>query len=338
MKTEELQHAKDLRYAQLNLTLLGRKSAVVQGWADAISEIPQRIRDMFAPEPLAIIDRWKNAEVLGTDALAEFSAALHVMKGAEYPSILLACKLDDLSRPEKWQGTDATGHEKSTHLLLDALVRLFPGTSVRERSERLLHALETAQDLDVAVRDLATRAAADALVADSVREQVVANLKNQGGLEEPGREQMAQLAEAAQGPGVVVIETDALVQRAGLEDLVARLPAALGQRVLLYGSPEDLRVREWVNGVTLVPRADGVPGLAATLMGRGAAADRVTVVGARATADTLRGLLPASMDVAHRDPAAGLEEILLAVGVPADVLKQINPRLLDGTRTLREAA
>ncbi len=161
------------------------------------------------------------------------------------------------------------------------------------------------------------------------------------GLEERGTDRLAdavlaQLAETAQGPGVVVIEAKALEQRPEVEQWLTRVEGTLAQRIVVYGDPSIKQLLR-THGVTVETRGLGY--LAGHLVTMDQKADLVTFVGAEADFKALQRLLPPkSMEVRHLDPSAGLEGILLAVGVPADVLRQLDLRVFEGTQTLREAA
>lgn len=126
------------------------------------------------------------------------------------------------------------------------------------------------------------------------------------------------LAEAAQGPGVVVVEREVLAERAGLEALVKRLPPGLTERVIVF-------------------RDGDLSGLAATLMAS-PYADRVTYVGLEEQARRLHRLLPASLPVSYLPPTAGLEQIVLALGIPREVVEQVLPAGLEESLTLGRAA
>lgn len=131
-------------------------------------------------------------------------------------------------------------------------------------------------------------------------------------------EALAMLAEAAQGPGVVVLEQDVVAQRAGLEELIQRLPPGLAERVVVF-------------------RDGDVAGLAATLMAS-PYADQVTYVGLEEHAAALRQLLPGSMTITRLEPTVGLAQIILALGVPRKVIEQVLPAGLEESLALGRAA
>ncbi len=133
---------------------------------------------------------------------------------------------------------------------------------------------------------------------------VAERAKDLSGLEE-AQKTLEILGEAAQGPGVVVVEDDGL-QGAWLQRFLGMLPEPLARRVVVFDVGKT-----------------GLEELAVTLVGM-PRADRITYLGEASNAGRLQRLLPASMTVIPKDLASGLEEILLALGVAQGVLNQVD--------------
>lgn len=145
----------------------------------------------------------------------------------------------------------------------------------------------------------------------------------ESGLEEPTTTTLNLFAKSVQGrKGVVVLEQGVLEQRAGLEELVKRLPPGLAERVVVFrGGLEE-----------------AIPDLAARLLTI-PEADHVTYVGLEEEqARRLQQLLPASMVVTYQPPTVGLVQIFLALGVPREVVEQALPAGLEEALALGRAA
>jgi len=135
---------------------------------------------------------------------------------------------------------------------------------------------------------------------------------------------LATLADAVQGQsGVLVIEAGVLSQRVGLEEVVARMPSGIGKVVVAgKGSVvgQELKFR---NPNLLLVDSDDPVDWAVILAGL-EEAGRITFLGDRDKAQFLSQILPSSMVVTPIDPKAGLEQILLVLGIPQGILDQVN--------------
>ncbi len=144
------------------------------------------------------------------------------------------------------------------------------------------------------------------------------------GLERQINQTLAVLAETKQGRGgVLAIEASVVSQRVGLEEFVARLPRGIGKVVLVGGDSAAAKEAAARNPSLLVVDSDNPVDWAVTLAGL-EEADHVLFLGDPGRARILSRLLPPSMVVTPIDPAAGLEQILLAMGIPRKVLDQVN--------------
>ena len=139
------------------------------------------------------------------------------------------------------------------------------------------------------------------------------------GLEE---QRVAVLDESVQGPGVVVIGPEVLEMRAGLEEFVRKAPPGLVRRMVFYavGAAWAARLKQVNPNVQVIAEED-LTGLAALLLSM-PEAERVTVLGALALAQQLQRILP--MSVYRLDAGAAFRLILAALGVPGNVLDQID--------------
>ena len=135
---------------------------------------------------------------------------------------------------------------------------------------------------------------------------------------------LAYLAEAVQGPGVLIIGPEALEARAGLEELARRASPALLRRMVFFGvgTAWANRLREVRSDAQIVEGHDLVE-LAAILLAI-PEADRVTVLGSFALARQLRQIVPASMSVTSLDLQVAFRFLLAALGVPDSALVQVN--------------
>ena len=156
------------------------------------------------------------------------------------------------------------------------------------------------------------------------------------GLEETVNRAFVTLAEAAEGKRVFVVQTSILTQRVGLEEFLARMPREVG-RVILFGEGSAAAKELAARSDIIVVDSDRIANLAVTLIGL-EEANKINYLGDPSTAQALARMLPASMQVAPIDPAAGLEEILRALGFPKYVLEQINAVGLEEQLTYLHAA
>ncbi|MBI1953411.1 MAG: hypothetical protein HYS41_04725 [Candidatus Omnitrophica bacterium] len=135
-----------------------------------------------------------------------------------------------------------------------------------------------------------------------LRRPLVVALQKPAGLEE-GRRTLGILGEAAQGPGVVVVDK-ALLPGSWLAEFLKRAPDPLAGRVVAGGLEE-------------------LDEVVVTLMGM-PQAERIGVVGDPKMAEGLSRLLPDSMDVILLGTHVGLEEISRFLRVPEAVLDQVD--------------
>ncbi|MCM8794427.1 MAG: hypothetical protein NC819_01300 [Candidatus Omnitrophica bacterium] len=173
--------------------------------------------------------------------------------------------------------------------------------------------------------------------SDGKKEIVFRVLSKEAGLEGYVDEQLALLADAAQGPGILVIETAVLSRRISLEEFVARVPADLSGRIVLFGEgAAPVKERALENNIVVVESgqvADLVIALASFRT-----ADRIGFLGSPQWAAALSRMLPASMKVVPLDPAIGFRQILLSLGIPRAVLDQIDLSLLEEELTTLHSA
>lgn len=126
----------------------------------------------------------------------------------------------------------------------------------------------------------------------------------QAGLEEELKveQKMGVVAEAMPGGQALAVQASVFGGRPGLKEFLSRLPQQAGlERIVLEGDePAD-----W--GAALV----------------GLTAERVVFLGERSVGELLRRILP-EMEITVFSPGAGLEEVLLGLGISSDLLGQIN--------------
>ena len=137
-------------------------------------------------------------------------------------------------------------------------------------------------------------------------------------------DRLAIFAEAAQGPGVIVVQADALARRAGLEDFMLALPADLRGRIVLFGK-ESAAAKKIAarTGITLVD-SDELTDLAVALSSLWQA-DQVGFIGDADKARLLKAMLQRmSISLFSMDPDVSLGKILLHLGIPGSVLDQVD--------------
>ncbi len=150
--------------------------------------------------------------------------------------------------------------------------------------------------------------------------------------------QVAQVSEGVQGPGIAVFGYAALETRAGLEELVTWASPDLLKRMVFFGVGKvwtdrlrglnpDVQVIDDFNRVELTTWLLGIP-----------EADRVTVVGDVELAGYLQHVLPRSMAVIPLAADAAFRFILEAMGVSPLVLQQIDASGLEEQLARSQAA
>ena len=151
------------------------------------------------------------------------------------------------------------------------------------------------------------------------------------------KKSLAVFGEAVSKPGVVVIDAGMFPQQAGLEELLKRLPVE--GRIVVIGAMEgsaamqEIRAR---NGQILLADSlrDAVP-LILSLP----AAEVVSILGADAFARVLQADLRQFMIEAFQlDPRLGLGVLLRSLGVPEEVLRQLDWTSLEAALSSLEAA
>ena len=146
-------------------------------------------------------------------------------------------------------------------------------------------------------------------------------------------------AEAMEGPGVVVIDAAIFPQRAGLEELLARLPAE-GRFIVVgrAGVGESLaaaEIRGRNPGVFWAPTLEEAVPVILSLW----AADHVYVLGEQSLAQLLQLYLRETLiQVSQLDLRLGLKVILLALGVPEELFAQLNWDSVESALASLEAA
>ncbi len=150
------------------------------------------------------------------------------------------------------------------------------------------------------------------------------------GLEEKRlTETLAQLAEAAQGPGVLVLGPQVAEERPAVAELLRRAPE-LADRVIFFGweAGELEELRKIPRRITAVDAWD-YAGLVAALLGW-RESDRVGVLGDPELADYLDQVLPESIQVTPLLMDTPFRAILGALGIPDGVLDQVDADALEG--------
>ncbi len=153
--------------------------------------------------------------------------------------------------------------------------------------------------------------------------EIVESLRK-AGAEEAWAEDFMKILEEAQpqGSGVLVIEAAAVSRRIGLAEFVARVPARLADRLVLFGKDsaeaKELAIR---NGIAVVD-SDKLSDLAFQLMVLGDEADQIGYLGSAETASRLDRMLP--MAVLPLDPLTAMDRLLAMIGYPREVLDSIN--------------
>lgn len=142
-------------------------------------------------------------------------------------------------------------------------------------------------------------------------------------------------AEAIQGPGVVVVDANVFPQQTGLEEFLARLPAE--GRFIVVGagsiSGQEIHVRHpgviWTSGPAET---------AAAILGL-TAGEKVYVFGSMDLTRLLQlHLRDFLIEVSQLDLRLGLKGILLALGVPEEILQQLNWNSVESALSSLEAA
>lgn len=129
---------------------------------------------------------------------------------------------------------------------------------------------------------------------------------------------LGALAEAAEGNHVVVFDAEALSNRIDLQEFAARVPDGLKERVVLLGDSLPARKAAARNGITRVDE------LADILVVR-PEAETIGFVGSAARYEALKGMLQHNaVAVIPIDPGAGLDKILREMGIPANLLRQVD--------------
>lgn len=123
------------------------------------------------------------------------------------------------------------------------------------------------------------------------------------GLEELTMEQRLNvMAEAMPGGQALAVQASVFGGRPGLKEFLSRLPQQAGLERIVFEGDEPA---DW--GAALA----------------GLTAERVVFLGERLAGELLRRILP-EMEITVLSPGAGLEEVLLGLGISADLLGQIN--------------
>ncbi len=137
-------------------------------------------------------------------------------------------------------------------------------------------------------------------------------------------DRLAIFAEAARGPGVVVVQASTLARRAGLEDFMLALPADLKSRIILFGKESAAAKRIAARaGITLVD-SDELTDLAVALSSLWQA-DQVGFIGDADKARLLAAMLQRmNISLFSMDPDVALGKILLSLGIPGTVLDQVD--------------
>ncbi|MCM8811496.1 MAG: hypothetical protein NC910_00390 [Candidatus Omnitrophica bacterium] len=160
------------------------------------------------------------------------------------------------------------------------------------------------------------------------------------GLEQEVTRMLHLLSEAAQGPGVLVIQADVFQDRSGLLEFVSRIPPELSRRVVIFapssaGLEGQEEVRKRNPKVTIV---DTVMALAEHLI-QMQIADRIAFLGEKLFADLLRNMVPPSMKVVSVEKITSLLDALQYLGISNSWLDNLRmfAGLEDSLAVLRSA-
>ncbi len=143
------------------------------------------------------------------------------------------------------------------------------------------------------------------------------NEELRGGLEE----RLVAVAEGMPGGQVLAVQASEISRRVGLEEFLARAPRGLA-KIVVFGKGSSIGPELSARNDIFYIDSDDPADLGAALAGL--EEDRVVFLGDRKVGEYLKTALPASMSVAVMAPGSGLEEILLTLGLPADLLGQVN--------------
>ncbi len=143
------------------------------------------------------------------------------------------------------------------------------------------------------------------------------------------------LAEVMPGGQALAVQASEISRRAGLEEFLGRLPRNPGIKKVLLGADSlaglELPARSDVLYVNSDDPADWGVALA------GLEAERVVFVGERAPGELLQRILP-EMEIAVLSAGAGLEQILLGMGLSTGLLEGINASGLESQLVPERAA
>ena len=149
---------------------------------------------------------------------------------------------------------------------------------------------------------------------------------------------MAALAQAVPERRALVISASVISQRTGLEEFISRLPKEMGT-ILIYDTQSAAAAKELAarNDKVILVDSDKMIDVAVTLAGL-EEASQIGFIGPLTDGRTLGRILPSSMAVTLLDPRVALNDLLLFLQIPWDLLQELNTAGLEEKLALRHAA
>ncbi len=142
----------------------------------------------------------------------------------------------------------------------------------------------------------------------------------EAGLESRVDQTLRTLAEISRGPGVLVLQMDAIDGRAGLLEFVSRIPPDLSRRVVLFAPHgaglEGEEIKKRNPKITITERWTQLAEHLLTLP----SADVIAFIGDKIFVQRLGEILPKSMQIFSLDSRVSLMDILQYLGIPDSIM------------------